>query len=42
MPQRDNIRIFIHEIYSKPPSKNYLTNRIIYNHIDERWSIDFK
>ena len=31
---------FIDEIYSKPPKKNYPTNKIIYNHIDEIWSID--
>ena len=33
-------KIFIDEIYSKPPKKNYPTNKIIYNHIDEIWSID--
>jgi len=32
--------IFINEIYSKPPRKNYETNKIVYNHIDEVWSID--
>ena len=40
MPKKDNIRIFIDEIYSKPPSRNYPTNKIIYNHVDEIWSID--
>ena len=34
------IKIFIDEIYSKPPKKNYETNRILYNHIDESWPID--
>ena len=34
------MKIFIDEIYSKPPKKNYPTNKIIYNHIDEIWSID--
>ena len=38
--KRDLIKIFIDEIYSKPPIKNYPTNKIIYNHIDETWSID--
>ena len=33
-------KIFIDEIYSKPPRKNYETNKIVYNHIDEIWSID--
>ena len=34
------MKIFIDEIYSKPPKKIYPTNKIIYNHIDEIWSID--
>ena len=25
---------------SKPPSRNYPTNKIVYNHIDEIWSTD--
>ena len=33
-------RIFFDEIYSKPPRRNYPTNKIVYNHIDEIWSID--
>ena len=37
---KDKIKIFIDEIYSKPPLRNYPTNKIIYNHIDEIWSID--
>ena len=37
---KDKIKIFIDEIYSKPPLGNYPTNKIIYNHIDEIWSID--
>ena len=40
MPKKDLIKIFIDEIYSKPPKKNYPTNKIVYNHIDEIWSID--
>ena len=38
--KRDLTKIFIDEIYSKPPIKNYPTNKILYNHIDEIWSID--
>ena len=38
--KRDLIKRFIDEIHSKPPIKNYPTNKIIYNHIDETWSID--
>ena len=38
--KRDLTKIFIDEIYSSPPRKNYPTNKIVYNHIDEIWSID--
>ena len=38
--KRDRMKIFIDEIYSKPPKKSNETNKIIYNHIDEIWSID--
>ena len=38
--KRDLTKIFIDEIYSSPPKKNYETNKIVYNHIDEIWSID--
>ena len=40
MIKKDLTKIFIDEIYSKPPRKNYPTNKIIYNHIDEIWSVD--
>ena len=40
MMKKGLTKIFIDEIYSKPPKKNYPTNKIIYNHIDEIWSID--
>ena len=40
MSKKDNIRTFIDEIYSKPPKKNYPTNKLLYNQIDETWSID--
>ena len=38
--KKDLTKIFIDEIYSKAPKKNYETNKIVYNHIDEIWSID--
>ena len=40
MKKRDLTKIFKDEIYSSPPRKNYLTNKITYNHIDEIWPID--
>ena len=40
MIKKDLTKIFIDEIYSKPPRKKYPTNKIVYNHIDEIWSID--
>ena len=40
MIKKDLIKIFIDEIYSKPPMTNYSTNKVKYNHIDEIWSID--
>ena len=38
--KKDLTKTFIDEIYSKPPKKHYETNKVIYNHIDEIWSID--
>ena len=35
-----NIKIFINEIYSKPPKKNYITNKTDVYHIDVIWSLD--
>ena len=32
--------IFIDEIYSKPPKKNYITNKTDVYHIDDIWSLD--
>ena len=40
MIKKDLTKIFIDEIYSKPPRKNYPTNKIVYNFVDEIWSID--
>ena len=38
--KKDSTKIFINGIHSKPPRKIYPTNKIVYNHIDEIWSID--
>ena len=35
-----NIKIFINEIYSKPPRKNYVTNKTDVYHIDDIWPLD--
>ena len=35
-----NIKIFINEIYSKSPKKNYATNKTDVYHIDDIWSLD--
>ena len=35
-----NIKIFINEVYSKPPKKNYATNKTDVYHIDDIWSLD--
>ena len=35
-----NIKIFINEIYSKPPKRNYSTNKTNVYHIDDIWSLD--
>ena len=35
-----NIKIFINEIYSKPPKKYYNTNKTIVYYIDDTWSVD--
>ena len=40
MSKKDLTKIFIDEIYSKPPEKNYPTNKIVYNFVNEIWSID--
>ena len=34
-----NIKIFENEIYSKPPKKNYATNKTNVYHIDDIWSL---
>ena len=40
MINKDLTKTFIDEIYSKAPKKNYPTNKVKYNHVDEIWSID--
>ena len=35
-----NIKIFTNEIYSKPPKKNYVSNKTNVYHIDDIWSLD--
>ena len=38
--KRDLTKIFVDEIYSKPPNKNYRTNKTIIKSIDDTWSSD--
>ena len=40
MAKYDKIKIFIDEIYSKPPLRNYPTNKTIIKSIDDTWSSD--
>ena len=35
-----NIKLFINEIYSKPPKKFYPTNKTDVYHIGDTWSLD--
>ena len=35
-----NIKIFLNEIYSKGPKRNYATNKTDVYHIDDTWSLD--
>ena len=35
-----NKKVFINEIYSKGPKKNYVTNKTDVYHIDDIWSLD--
>ena len=37
---QENIKVFVDEIYSKPPKKNYVTNKTDVYHIDDIWSFD--
>ena len=38
--QQQLIDTFINEIYSKPPKKNYETNKTLLKSIDDTWSAD--
>ena len=38
--KKELTNIFIDEIYSKPPKRNYPSNKRIYNHVYEIWSLD--
>ena len=40
MVKQQLINTFINEIYSKPPKKNYETNKTLLKSIDETWSAD--
>ena len=40
LSKKDNIKIFIDQRYSKAPMRSNPTIKIIYNHIDEIWTID--
>ena len=35
-----SIKMFINEVYSKPPEKNYITNKTDVFFIDNIWSLD--
>ena len=37
---RKNIKIFIKEIYSKPPKRNYSTKKTDVYHMDDVWSLE--
>ena len=39
MTKKDLIKVFIDEIYENHPKKNYETTKIVYNLIDQIWSI---
>ena len=38
--KKDLTKIFIHELYSKPPKKNYPTNKTMIKSVDDTWSSD--
>ena len=40
MINKDLIKIFVDEIYSKPPMRNYPTNKTMIKSIDDTWSSD--
>ena len=40
MTRKDTVKTFINQMYIEPPGKIYRTNKTIYNHVDEIWSLD--
>ena len=40
MTKRGLIKIFVDEIYSRPPNKNYETNKTMIKSVDDTWSSD--
>ena len=40
MAKKDKTKIFIDEFYSKPPKKNYHTNKKIIKSVGDIWSSD--
>ena len=40
MVNKDLFKNFFDAIYSKPPSRIYSIKKVVYNHIDEIWSVD--
>ena len=40
MINKDLVKIFVDEIYSKPPMRNYPTNKTMIKSVDETWSSD--
>ena len=38
--KKDSTKVFIDEVYNKPPKNYYPTNKIVYNNINEIWSIE--
>ena len=38
--KKDTIKTSLDEKYSKAPKRNYPTNKIFHNHVEEIWSID--
>ena len=40
MINKDLIKIFVDEVYSKPPKKNYPTNKTMIKSVDDTWSSD--
>ena len=37
---QESIQVFKNEVYSKPPKKNYNTNKTDVHHFDDIWNLD--